>query len=342
MRFPTPRFNPITLSAVLALASLPLVGCDKGPAASSTVTPQAPADIAMDRKAILAMAGRYDVTFHFEETVALAKGYTKKPIKNTEAQEWVVVIEDRKDFISLQHILIMGDTGSQYVLKHWRQDWRYEPSKVLNFVGGNTWTMQPLSPQVRKGAWSQTVYQVDDTPRYGGVGRWEHGEGFSQWTSAKAWRPLPRRDMTTRSDYHTIDAVQRHVITPFGWAHEQDNTKLVLRGKTHGLTREVGVNSYRTSATLDTASASAKWEASKAYWKIIRDFWSSIEEEHTAFGLTLKGETGALYMPLLTLGDQVAKGEKSAALAAKEGIALVKQYLTFKPAPLQERLRPAG
>lgn len=342
MPLPTHLIQRCSLSIALSVSTFAIIGCDKGPAHSATVSPRAPDLLQKDREAILAMAGRFDVTFHFEESVALAKGYKKKPIKNTEAQEWVFVVERQKDFISLQHILVMGSKGSQFVLKHWRQDWHYEPAKLLTFVGGNTWAMQPVPAHLRKGQWSQTVYQVDDSPRYGGLGHWEHEQGFSQWTSQKAWRPLPRRDMTTRSDYHTIDAIQRHVITPSGWAHEQDNTKLVLRDKTRGLTREIGVNRYRRSSTLDTAQASSQWEATKAYWAQIRDFWTNVESNHATFGLTLQGETSALYMPLLALGEDVAKGEKTAEQAAQEAFAKIKLHLTFKPAPLQKRLRPSS
>lgn len=347
------RTSSWALSLLLGASGLGLTGCKKPLAPSTTTSPaqsttqpatgaRSPQDLKKDREAILAMAGRYDVTFHFEETVVLSKDYQKKPVKDSGAQEWVVVAEEREDFISLQHILIMGSGESQFVLKHWRQDWRYEPKRLLQFVGGNTWAMRSLSDAQRKGQWSQTVYQVDDTPRYGGIGRWEHAQGISQWSSQRAWRPLPRRDMTTRSDYHTIDAVQRHVITPFGWVHEQDNTKVVLRGPAQALTREIGVNSYRKEPALDIRKAQAQWEGSQSYWRAIRDYWHTVEQEQTQFGLTLKGETQALYQPLLKLGDEVAAGKKSAAQAIAEALAELKRHVTFTPAPLQQRLRPAG
>ncbi|MDX1581616.1 MAG: DUF6607 family protein, partial [Alphaproteobacteria bacterium] len=62
-----------------------------------------------DRQAILAMAGNFQVTFDFEETVPLAKGYALKDPKISKGHEIVRVIEDRGDRISLQHILVVGD-----------------------------------------------------------------------------------------------------------------------------------------------------------------------------------------------------------------------------------------
>lgn len=351
MRAAVNRHARWALCLLLIGAGSSLTGCKKPLRSSSTSRPapsattpatRSPQELQKDRAAILAMAGRYSVTFHFEETVALSKGYEKKPVKDSGAQEWVLVVEERDNFISLQHILIMGQGESQFVLKHWRQDWRYEPQRLLQFTGGNTWTMQSLSDAQRQGQWSQTVYQVDDTPRYGGLGRWEHSQGISQWTSQRAWRPLPRRDMTTRSDYHTLDAVQRHVITPFGWVHEQDNTKVVLRGPAQALTREIGVNSYRTDSALDIRKAKAQWEGAQAYWSAIRDYWHQVEKEQTHFGLTLKGESQALYQPLLKLGEEVSTGKKPAEQAVSEAMVELKKYVTFTPAPLEQRLRPAG
>lgn len=336
------RFSRTILPIALTFLSLSLVACARRAAPSATVHPETqsgPESQEKDRQAILAMAGRYRVTFHFEEILALHQGYKTKPVKDTGAQEWVLVVASRPDFVSLQHILVMGEGESQFVLKHWRQDWAYEPDKVLQFAGGNTWTMKAVTPAQRRGVWSQTVYQVDDSPRYGGLGRWQHDHGLSQWTAQASWRPLPRRDMTTRSDYHTIDAVQRHVLTPFGWAHEQDNTKIVLRGQSHALVREIGLNAYRKDDTLDISKAKAQWDATKDYWNAIRAFWNKVEQTQQVFGLTLKGETAPLYTALLGLAERIVKGEITQAQAAKEGIAEIKKHLTFNPAPLQQRLR---
>jgi hypothetical protein len=39
-------------------------------------------------------------------------------------------------------------------------------------------------------------------------------------------------------------AADRLTLTPSGWAHEQDNTKLVLSGSPKALAREAGLGTY--------------------------------------------------------------------------------------------------
>jgi len=242
-------FKTTALAAFAALGAIALTGALAGcatatPSASAAPAEQHDENFEADRAAILAMAGNYKVKFDFIETVSFDEDYELKDQKISGGHEIVRVIADEGDFISLQHILVVGG-DEKFPVKHWRQDWRYEPESVLVFKGGNTWKNRPVSAAERQGKWSQTVYQVDDAPRYGALGTWSHDEGVSEWTPPSEWRPLPRRDATTRDDYHAVDAVNRHTITPAGWVHEQDNTKLVLTGGApRALVREIGVNTY--------------------------------------------------------------------------------------------------
>jgi hypothetical protein len=42
------------------------------------------------------------------------------------------VIEDTGRRIVLQHMLVITDDNDKtFVIKHWRQDWEYEPARVL-------------------------------------------------------------------------------------------------------------------------------------------------------------------------------------------------------------------
>ncbi|HAE94024.1 MAG TPA: hypothetical protein DCG65_05660, partial [Hyphomonas atlantica] len=108
----------------------------------------------------------------------------------------------------------------------------------------------------------------------------------------------PRRDMTTRDDYHAINAMNRHVITPWGWVHEQDNSKIILSGDAPQiLAREMGLNTYRRDDDFETEIATDYWSGTAEFWAGVRDHWSRIEAEHEAFAITIKGETEALYMP---------------------------------------------
>ncbi|HJU06279.1 MAG TPA: DUF6607 family protein [Nitrospiraceae bacterium] len=61
-----------------------------------------------DRKAILAMAGNYHVSFNFRETVSFVEGYTLKAPYEPDGYEIVRVIRDDGGLISLQHILVAG------------------------------------------------------------------------------------------------------------------------------------------------------------------------------------------------------------------------------------------
>jgi hypothetical protein len=182
---------------------------------------------------------------------------------------------------------------------------------------------------------------VDDAPRYGAVGAWSHENGVSAWTPPAEWRPLPRRDATTRDDYHAIDAVNRHAITPSGWVHEQDNTKLVLTGEPCALVREVGVNIYEKFDGFDIAVGDDYWSATKEFWADVRAEWARIEAENPRFGLTIQGEPEELYMKILDIAEAVEKNGKPVAEAAAEARAVMADYVTTDVGPVGERIAAA-
>ncbi|MEM7640112.1 MAG: DUF6607 family protein, partial [Pseudomonadota bacterium] len=319
------------LAAAATAAFLSLAGCATAPQAhtiAETNASELPAQFEQDRESILAMVGDYKVTFDFTETVSFVDGYELKEPKLSGGHESVRIVEDRGDFISLQHLLVVGPDESPFVVKHWRQDWQYEPARVLTFVGGNAWEWRDVPATERAGSWSQTVYQVDDAPRYGAVGPWAYEDGIAEWTPPKEWRPLPRRDMTTRDDYHAVDAVNRHVVTPWGWVHEQDNSKLMLDGAPQVLVREVGVNTYRAFDDYSVEAAEDYWAGTADYWAGIRAHWASIEASNDRFAITIKGETEPLYMPLLTLATEVNDGEKDLDQALVEARAVIDSFVT--------------
>ncbi|NHK26776.1 hypothetical protein FF098_002490 [Parvularcula flava] len=295
-----------------------------------------------DRAAILAMAGDYKVSFDFTETVPFVAGYELKEPKLSGGHEVVRVIRNDEDFISLQHILVVG--GEQkFPIKHWRQDWIYEPASIPEYVGGNAWQKREFSAAERDGKWAQLVYQVDDGPRYGALAEWTHENGVSSWTSPPNMRPLPRRDATTRDDYDAILATNRHAITPNGWVHEQDNSKLILRnGEPQVLAREVGINTYNKYDDFDVGIADDYWAATAEYWAIVRDAWTALEQDFDAFGLTVQGEPEALYMPLLNLAGEVEEGTLSVAEAGAQAEALIEEYTTTQIGTVKERLAEVG
>jgi hypothetical protein len=326
----------------MAFALAMIAGCATISQALSDPAPVAgpvaeKAKFEQDRQAILAMAGNYQVTFDFREITPIAAGYQLKKPKATGGDEIIRLVEDRGTFISLQHLLVVGEGDDKAVVKHWRQDWTYEPASVLVFIGGNAWERRAVSAKDRAGKWSQVVYQVEDSPRYGAVGAWSHANGVSQWTPPAEMKPLPRRDMTTRDDYDAILAVNRHVITPFGWVQEEDNSKLSLTGKPQVLVREIGVNTYRRSDKFDVKFGDDYWNATKDFWALVRADWSELEKKDPKFGLTMQGEPAALYNPMLELADDVQAGKKTAAAAAAEAKQVVAKFTTADVGTLADR-----
>lgn len=258
-----------------------------------------------DRTAILAMRGEYQVDFDFSETVVLKAGYERKPAKHSGANEVVIVVEDSPQRIVLQHLLVSDD--GKHVTKHWRQDWTFEAPSRFEFSADQTWAVRTLSPSQTRGAWTQCVYEVSDAPRYCGTGRWQHQFGVSTWTSDRTWRPLPRREYTTRGDYNVVDAINRHVITPEGWAHEQDNTKTVrdTGGQPTGvIVREVGFNDYRKTTAFDFRPAYRYWERTSVFWAKVRARWDDALAQG-GLRLNTKVDGMAMIEPLFEMASRL-------------------------------------
>jgi hypothetical protein len=234
-----------------------------------------PENFEKDRQAILGMTGEFEVRFKFDETVALRDGYELKHDKSG-GYETVLVAEDSGNRIVLQHILVSKD--GEHVVKHWRQDWTYEDRGLREYAGGRIWKARHLTSREARGTWSQAVYEVNDGPRYESYGRWVHDGEYASWQSATTWRPLPRREYSMRKDYDVLLAVNRHAITPWGWVHEQDNTKWD-RANTDGhpyIARELGVNEYRRIKDFDFAPARSYLERTKGYWAAVRAQWERV------------------------------------------------------------------
>lgn len=267
-----------------------------------------------DRQAILAMAGPYRTTFDFLETVGYVPGFKPDKPYQSWGTEYVYVVEDKKDFISLQHIMVMffqqGDkVQGPMVMKHWRQDWQYEKRELLTYVGNNRWQRQTLPRGEIKGTWAQAVYQVDDSPRYESFGRWEHKANFSTWQSQLTWRPLPRREHSVRSDYQVLEGYNRHTILPDGWVQEEENYKLKLTAQGEPaadmpyLAKELGVNRYQRIKDFDFSAGDDYWQKTGQFWQIVREEWQKIIREKKAFQLRDEVDGQALFMPFFAYAE---------------------------------------
>lgn len=293
----------------MRIAPLPLASMILASVGLSATAVAAPA--AEDRAAILAMQGEYAVTFQFQETVPLAAGYETRASKDSGAREVVILVEDSTSKIVLQHLLV---APNGHVTKHWRQDWTFEAPSRFEFVADQTWRVRAMTAEETAGKWTQCVFEVSDAPRYCGTGAWNHKYGNATWTSDRSWRPLPRREHTVRDDYNALNVENRHTITPFGWTHEQDNTKTVREGErtVRTLTREFGFNDYRRTTGTDFGPAYRYWQATAPFWADVRSRWQAALDTG---GLVI--DTKVDGMPVIVgLFNLAAKAEKGDAIEA--------------------------
>lgn len=265
-----------------------------------------------DRQAILAMAGEYEVLFHFKEKVALQPGYELTGAYEEDATELVLLVEDSGSRIVLQHLLMVdADT----VVKHWKQIWTWQDTQLIEFQGGTTWKIRELSEETARGSWSQLVTQTDDSPRYEGFGKWRHDGGFSRWESAPTNRPLPRREHTKRDDYHILLGVNRHAITPTGWIHEQDNLKQAIDGDgqvLRYLAREYGDTPYNRITGADFSPAKEYWEKTRSYWETVTRIWEKIALEKRQYTVIEKIDDQSVMSQLNEWASKLVKGEGEA------------------------------
>ncbi|SEO73734.1 DUF6607 family protein [Aquisalimonas asiatica] len=281
-----------------------------------------------DRRAILAMAGEYEVAFHFRETVPLKPGYERQGDQDSHATEVVLVVEDSPERIVLQHILLGPD--GEHVTKHWRQDWHFEAQERLQFTADQTWQVRPVPEDLAEGSWTQCVWEVSDAPRYCGTGHWNHRSGVSTWTSDRTWRPLPRREYTARSDYNALNVENRHTITPDGWTHEQDNTKVRRDGEAVDapLVREFGFNEYRLTDGVDFSPVYDEWDATGDFWAQVRQAWQERIDAESGIRLTDDSEGMAIIRPLFEQAATHRDNEKS---VDQEAIDAVLERWTSSP-----------
>lgn len=255
-----------------------------------------------DRRGILAMAGDYRTSFQFTETAGFTDSYSPSRPYFSWGTEHVAVIEDTGTFISLQHTLVMyfkDETGTEMgpmVMKHWRQDWTYQDTDLHAYTGNKIWARRRIPEAEATGTWTQSVFQVDDSPRYEVVGRWQHGKQFSAWSSETSYRPLPRREYSVRDDYNVLEGEHRITIVPTGWVHEQHNRKFSQAGNdSHYVAQEVGVNRYERISDPDLSEAERIWNKVGPYWASVRNTWRAIFEEHDRFQLKSDYEGSQLW-----------------------------------------------
>ena len=269
-----------------------------------------------DRQAILTMAGAYRTSFDFIETVGFTPQYEPPAPYQSWGIERVYIVASEPDFISLQHIIVMhfaaedGTLSAPMVVKHWRQDWQYQDVAVHAFQGNGVFERQGLDAMATLGTWTQTVYQVDDSPRYEAIGRWTHAQGVSFWQSDDRRRPLPRREFSVREDYQTLFGSHRITITPHGWTQEEDALKLVLdernnpRSEQPFLAREAGLSRYDRIVGYDFSAGDDYWRTTGPFWSRVRAYWTTLYRNESAFYFVKSVEGVPLFMALFDMADE--------------------------------------
>ncbi len=277
-----------------------------------------------DRAAIKSLAGYYKVTFNYAETFAPDTAYKFHPRYHSWGYEWAIVVEDSPKKISIQHLLVVGDST---VIKHWREDWVYEQPTILAYEKDNTWKKVALRPADVKGRWIQKVYQVDDSPRYESIGTWLHVDGRHEWQS-KTDSPLPRREFTKRSDYNVLNRGNRIYLTANGWMYEQDNNK-VVRGADGDkiIAQEKGFEEFTKIDEAKFAYAKKWWAGQQSYWTDARAAWDAVFAKNATIKLSGKKDGKLLYEQLFDLAEKSEKEKWSSDKNKAETTKMINNYV---------------
>ncbi|MFD2551383.1 DUF6607 family protein [Bizionia sediminis] len=256
----------------------------------------------LDRQAIKAMCGCYEVNFNFAETFNYSKDSTYVPsaVKHDRGLEWVELVADTDNAISMQHLLIVPTPKGPYIVKHWRQDWEYQNRHLYVYNHDNKWDFVTLPKKAVKGQWTQRVFQVDDSPRYEGTASWVHVDGKSYWENTTP-APLPRREYTTRSDYNVTMRTNRHEIVENGWIHDQDNDKILRSDTSEDLliAQEKGYNTYVKVPDEKCKPAQDYWTENHEKWALVRAKWDAVFDRNKNLSLKEKVDNKVLFKYLL-------------------------------------------
>lgn len=267
-----------------------------------------------DKAAIKAMAGTYFVDFRYAETFAENPDYKLKEPYRASGLEYITIDEETDNKISLLHLLIMENSkGEKSIIKHWREDWLYECQDLYTFDHNLKWRYTKLAPEDVKGKWVQKVYSVDDSPRYEGIGTWVHVDGKHYWESI-ADAPLPRREYTKRNDYNVLRRRNRHILTDYGFLHEQDNIKLIRAEGSADveLVQEKGLNMYKRVEDVSAGLPGKEWwEKHRPFWREVLAVWNDIYGQRRDLAFKEKDGDQKLAEALFKLDEETFRQGKS-------------------------------
>ena len=142
------------------------------------------------------------------------------------------------------------------------------------------------------------VFQVDDGPRYQGSGTWVHIDGKSYCESTTP-APLPRRERDIRNDYNLTIRGNRVEIMDYGWAHIQDNSKIIREKNINKtIAKEKGYNTYKKVEDERCKYALKWWNENYKKWTIVKDVWNDIYNKKQTLKVSQLYKQKPLYMYL--------------------------------------------
>lgn len=282
-------------------------------------------NLSSDIDAIQKMAGCYEVRFSFVETIKFNPDSPASEPYQEWGLEYVTVDKLTSTEVHLQHILLTPHGP----LKHWRQEWIYSPTEVLEYKGDNLWNK--IFNKGSVGAWSQYVTQVDDSPRYACIANWVHSTDGSYWECTTN-TPLPRREFSKRSDYNILTRRNRHIITKWGWEHEQNNEKRlktnIESNSSTIVAKEIGSNTYRKVDDSKCLEANIWWLDNKKIWNEIQAVWAEMIQNNEKIHLKSSVDNKTLWMSLFDLADMYAKKSEYSPLELKKDVqAVIQMYM---------------
>ncbi|GAB4245531.1 MAG: hypothetical protein Kow0027_06010 [Saprospiraceae bacterium] len=268
-----------------------------------------------ERNAIKQFCGCFEVDFRYAETFSDQPGYKFHEPYHATALELVVLEEETPTKLVLQHVLVINDT---FFIKHWRQDWEYQPSQYFTYLGNNIWQVGTYPAGATSGQWLQEVYEVNDSPRYSGAATWSFADGKKTWVNTTD-APLPRREYTKRSDYQIMRRTNRLSIHEWGWEHEQDNEKIIITPDGEQvLAEEKGRNTYRRVDNSYCDKAAEWWQTKRSFWKLVRQEWDAYLATPQTYTLHRKVEEKRLSQRLEELEKQSFDNEEATRAAIRE------------------------
>lgn len=277
-----------------------------------------------DIQAIKGQCGCHEVSFAYAETFAPNKDYKFHDRYKAGALEYVFVDEESKDKLVLMHLLVINDST---VIKHWREDWKYQDTDLLAFQQGKSWKYKALAKGDVKGQWTQKVFEVDDAPRYEGSASWVHKDGQHLWANITD-APLPRREYTKRSDYQVLRRNNRIHVTDYGYLHEQDNDKVIREnGGDKLLAQEKGINDYHRTDESKCQAAVDFWQKQRPFWIEVRAVWGEMIDQKKGISLKEKADGMSLMVDIDNLAKTCLKRKYTPEETRKKIKTVIEKYI---------------